>query len=61
MVRFSENLLNMKCVFDFLYNSVSSTTYSKDNSAKYYLKRTQTSYSCHIVMDLEFSGQFFEK
>jgi hypothetical protein len=61
-----KRLLNITCVLIFSTNSVWSISYSKNNSARHYHKRTQvftqsTPYSCHILIKLEFSRQNLKK
>ena len=57
-------VLNIKCVFCFLYNFCRK--HFKDNSARYYRKcksvfMESTHYSCQVLMKLELPRQIFEK
>jgi len=63
---FRKTLLNIKCVFWFSLNFIWNISYSNKNWARYdqihiLVSMWSTSYSCRILMKLEFSRHIFPK
>ena len=61
-----KKLMNVKCVLIFSATFVGNISHSKENSARYNLKRTyaftySTRLYCQILMELLFSQQTFER
>jgi hypothetical protein len=65
--RFKKKFMNIKCALWFFSTTfVWNISHSKENKERYGQKSTRvfmwrTSYSCHVLIKLEFSRQIFEK